>query len=67
LLNVCGYYDRLIAFLDHAVEQQFVQATHRHAVLIADQAEALLDACAAYQSPGTNKAEWILRMSSGSG
>jgi len=63
LLNVCGYYDRLVEFLDHIVEQQFVQAAHRHMVLIADEAEALLDAFAAYRPPRSNKAEWILRMS----
>jgi uncharacterized protein (TIGR00730 family) len=63
LLNVCGYYDRLIDFLDHTVEQQFVQAMYRHMVLMAESAEALLDAFSAYQPPRTNKAEWILRMS----
>ena len=64
LLNVCGYYDRLIDFLDHAVEQQFVQAAHRHMVLVAESAEALLDAFVAYRPPQVNKAQWILRMSS---
>jgi hypothetical protein len=63
LLNVCGYYDRLVDFLDHTVEQQFVQAAQRHTVLMADEAEALLDAFAAYQPPRANKAQWILRMS----
>jgi uncharacterized protein (TIGR00730 family) len=63
LLNVCGYYDRLIDFMDHTVEQRFVQSTHRHMVLVAESAEALLDAFATYQPPRTNKAEWILRLS----
>jgi len=67
LLNVCGYYDRLVDFLDHTVEQQFVQAAHRHMVLIADDPETLLDAFAAYQPPRTTKAQWILRMSGESG
>jgi uncharacterized protein (TIGR00730 family) len=65
LLNVCGYYDRLIDFMDHTVEQRFVQSTHRHMVLVAESAEALLDAFATYQPPRTNKAEWILRLSGG--
>ena len=63
LLNVCGYYDRLVDFLDHTVEQHFVQAAHRHMLLMAESAEALLDAFLAYQPPTTNKAEWILRLS----
>jgi uncharacterized protein (TIGR00730 family) len=63
LLNVCGYYDRLIGFLDHTVEQQFVQETQRRIVLEAESVEALLDAFAVYQPPRANKAEWILRMS----
>jgi uncharacterized protein (TIGR00730 family) len=63
LLNVCGYYDHLVAFLDHAVEQQFIQPTHRHAVLLAEDVEAMLDAFSSYQAPRTSKAEWILRMS----
>ncbi len=64
LLNVCGYYDRLVEFLDHAIEQQFVQAMHRRMVLVAESAEALLDAFAAYRPPRANKTQWILRMSS---
>jgi uncharacterized protein (TIGR00730 family) len=63
LLNVCGYYDRLIDFLDHTVEQRFVQSTHRHMVLVAESAEALLDAFTVYRAPRANKAEWILRLS----
>jgi uncharacterized protein (TIGR00730 family) len=65
LLNVCGYYDRLIAFLDHTVEQQFVQAAIRRTMLVADSAEALLDAFVSYSPPWINKADWILRMSGG--
>ena len=62
LLNVEGYYDRLTAFLDHTVEEQFVRATHRRFVLVEQDTEALLDAFAAYRAPKANKAEWILRM-----
>jgi uncharacterized protein (TIGR00730 family) len=64
LLNVCGYYDRLIEFLDHAIEQQFIQPAHRHMVLTAESAEVLLDAFASYRPPRVDKAQWILRLSS---
>jgi len=43
LLNVCGYYDRLIGFLDHAVEQQFIKPENRRMIEIDETAEGLLD------------------------
>ena len=43
LLNVCGYYDRLIDFLDHAVDQGFLNAEHHRMLVVDDAPEALLD------------------------
>jgi uncharacterized protein (TIGR00730 family) len=62
LLNVAGYYDRLMDFLDQAVEQQFINKAHREMVLCADNVEALLEKFVAYQAPQIDKAEWVLRM-----
>jgi len=62
LLNVGGYYDRLTAFLDHTVEEQFVRASHRALVLVEQDVEALLDAFGRYRAPPTDKAKWILEM-----
>jgi len=62
LLNIEGYYDRLTAFLDHTVEEQFVRATHRSLVFVEQDAETLLDAFASYRAPKADKAAWILRM-----
>jgi uncharacterized protein (TIGR00730 family) len=42
VLNVCGYYDRLIAFLDHAVDQQFIRREHRPIILVEESPEPLL-------------------------
>jgi uncharacterized protein (TIGR00730 family) len=42
LLNVCGYYDRLIGFLDHAVEQQFIRPENRRMIEVDETAEGLL-------------------------
>jgi uncharacterized protein (TIGR00730 family) len=42
LLNVCGYYERLIEFLDHAVDQQFIRREHRSLILIDETPEGLL-------------------------
>ena len=35
LLNVCGYYDKLLDFLDHVVAQRFLREQHRAMVLVA--------------------------------
>jgi hypothetical protein len=42
LLNVCGYYDQLIGFVDHAVEQGFIQPQHRSIVVVDDDPASLL-------------------------
>jgi uncharacterized protein (TIGR00730 family) len=61
-LNVCGYYDQLIAFLDHAVEQQFLRAEYRAMVLVDEEPERLLKKFAVYQPPKIDKAAWILQL-----
>jgi uncharacterized protein (TIGR00730 family) len=61
-LNVCGYYDKLIAFLDHAVAQQFVKSEYHAMVLVDEDPTALLEKFAAYQPPNVDKAAWILAL-----
>ena len=43
LLNVAGYYDPLIQFLDHAVEQDFIKPKHRALLVVENDAGRLLD------------------------
>jgi uncharacterized protein (TIGR00730 family) len=43
LLNVCGYYDRLVAFLDHAVAEGFIRPQYRPIIVADDRPETLLD------------------------
>lgn len=62
ILNVCGYYDRLIGFLDHVVGQHFVESAHRSMLLVNESPEALLKDFEAYRPPKVDKAEWALRM-----
>jgi uncharacterized protein (TIGR00730 family) len=45
LLNVDGYYDSLINFLDHAVAQDFVKPQHRALLMVENQVTKLLDRC----------------------
>jgi uncharacterized protein (TIGR00730 family) len=59
LLNLCGYYDHLTAFLDHSVEEEFVKAQHRSALIVEKEPEALLERFESYQPPEGHK--WVER------
>lgn len=48
LLNVDGYYDALLAFLDHTVAEGFLTAPQRETLIVATDAAALLDAIAVH-------------------
>jgi uncharacterized protein (TIGR00730 family) len=43
LLNVEGFFDGLLSFLDHAIDERFVKSENRSMVIVATSAEALLD------------------------
>jgi uncharacterized protein (TIGR00730 family) len=57
LLNVAGYYDPLLALLDHAVAERFVRPAHRALVIEEQDPETLLDRLARHTVPKTEK--WI--------
>jgi hypothetical protein len=59
MLNVTGFFDPLISFLDHTVSEQFVKATHRSILIVAQDPADLLDRMAAYTPPAT--AKWVNR------
>jgi hypothetical protein len=44
LLNVAGYYDPLVAFLDRATSEGFVKAKHRALLVVGESVGPLLDA-----------------------
>jgi uncharacterized protein (TIGR00730 family) len=62
LLDVAGYYRPLIAFLDHALAERFVTPEHRSMLLVADDANELLDRLDRWRPPSVDK--WIDRESS---
>ena len=62
LLNVRGYYDNLLAMLDHAVEEQLLRPENRALVLAETDAEALIDKLLSQQPPYVDK--WIGRAQS---
>ena len=51
VLNVAGYYDGLIRFLDHAADEQFLRPWHRDMLLVEEQPARLLERMADYQKP----------------
>ncbi len=57
LLNVAGYFDPLLEFLDRAVTEKFVREVHRRMVIVESDAEELLARFEAYEPPRVVK--WI--------
>jgi len=55
LLNVAGYYDPLVAWLDRAARERFVREEHRAMVQVEADAEALLARFEAYVAPVVEK------------
>ncbi len=56
-LNVEGYFDRLLAFLDHQAGERFMRQAHRDMLIVETEAERLLERFASYQPPRVEK--WI--------
>ena len=59
LLNVAGFYDPLLVFLDHAVEQRFVRAEHRDMIVVDDDPVRLIQRLKAWTMPEISK--WMDR------
>lgn len=61
ILNVSGFYDPLIRFLDHLVDESFVQDEHRRMLAVSDSPVELLTALEHYVPPRLDK--WLDRRS----
>jgi len=59
LLNVVGYFDGLLAFIHHSIEEGFVRREYRGMIVVAGAAGELLGLMAAYEAPRVEK--WIHR------
>jgi len=57
LLNVSGFYDRLLHFLEDTTRERFVRQAHRDMVLVGTSPAALLDSIEHYVAPTVEK--WI--------
>ena len=61
-LDVDGFYQPLLRFLDHATSEQFIRPHHRAMILVADNPADLLVRFRDYQPPGDGK--WFTARSS---
>lgn len=59
LLNVLGFFDPLITFLDRTVTEGFLRAENRQLLVVGDEPGDLLDRLLDYQAPETER--WISR------
>jgi uncharacterized protein (TIGR00730 family) len=59
LLNILGYFDPLLSFVDHSIREGFVKREYRSMICVDTAPDALLDRLVAYQPPTVQK--WIER------
>ncbi len=57
LLNIEGYYDGLIQFLNHMRAEKFVIEQHRDLLIVEDNSEQIIEKFFSYQSPITRR--WV--------
>lgn len=51
LLNVRGYFNGLLSFIDQSIEERFVRREYRSMVIVADSPESLLERFDQYLPP----------------
>jgi uncharacterized protein (TIGR00730 family) len=57
LLNISGYFDSLLEFLDHAVTEGLLQREHRNMILVSNDAHSMLSLFSSYSPPSADK--WV--------
>lgn len=56
-LNAHGYYDKLLAFIEHAADEGFIRPSHRHLIQADDSIDGLLGKLAGVELPSLRS--WI--------
>jgi uncharacterized protein (TIGR00730 family) len=57
LLNIAGFFDPFLGFIDHMVDTRFLPAAHRHSICVEPEAPALIDRLRSYQR--TDVPKWL--------
>jgi uncharacterized protein (TIGR00730 family) len=65
ILNVGGFFDHLVHFLDHARDERFLRELHRDALCVNANLDQLIEQMAAAVAPDTSK--WLDRVAKSSG
>lgn len=60
LLNVAGFFDHMLGFLDHMVNERFLKPEHRSLLLVDDRIDRLIDRMAVFSAPEAEK--WLDRV-----
>jgi hypothetical protein len=63
LLNIKGYFDDLLKFLDHAVEEKFIHKPHFEMILVSNNPVDLIEQFLNYIPAKMDKAHWVKEMS----
>lgn len=58
LFNIHGYFDQLIGYLDHCVEERFLRIEHRNNILVEDDIRLLLDRLMTFE-PVQVHSKWV--------
>ena len=58
ILNVCGYFNGIIDFLEHSVKQQFIKKVHREMIMFDENPNRLLEQFENYRAP-TTEPKWV--------
>lgn len=62
LLNVSGYFDPFLRFLDHAAAEQFMRPEHRDMLRVHQDPRGLLKLLEHFRPQEVDKAQWVLSM-----
>lgn len=57
LLNAAGFFDKLLAFLDHQVAERFMRIEHRQMLVVSDDPAEIVEGFCSYAPPVVEK--WI--------
>ena len=57
VFNVAGFFDHMLAFLDHMVAERFLKAEHQSMLIVDDDMYRLLERMAAFVAPDAGK--WL--------
>jgi uncharacterized protein (TIGR00730 family) len=57
LLNIAGFFDPMLTWLNHCVREDFIRQEHRELLIISADSEELLDRLASYK-PASLTSKW---------